>query len=76
MTKKIETIPKAHQFKVNDRIRITKYKNIFSKGCIENWSREMFIIDSVNLHKSRQHKQTKCRQKIRDVDIKISDTSS
>ena len=28
-------------------MRITKYKNIFSKGYTENWSREIFIIDSV-----------------------------
>ena len=28
-------------------MRITKYKNIFSKGCTENWSRDIFIIDSV-----------------------------
>ena len=35
------------KFKVNDRVRITKYKNIFSKGYTENWSREIFIIDSV-----------------------------
>ena len=37
---------KALKFKLNDRVRITKYKNIFSKGCTENWSRETFIIDS------------------------------
>ena len=47
MTKKIETNPKTPKFKVNDRVRITKYKNIFSKGYTENWSREIFIIDSV-----------------------------
>ena len=47
MTEKIETNPKAPKFKVNDRVRITKYKNIFSKGYTENWSREIFIIDSV-----------------------------
>ena len=29
---------KAPKLKVNDRVRITKYKNIFSKGCTENWS--------------------------------------
>ena len=28
-------------------VRITRYKNIFSKGYAENWSREIFIIDSV-----------------------------
>ena len=45
MTEKIETNPKAPKF--NDIVRITKYKNIFSKGYTENWSREIFIIDSV-----------------------------
>ena len=29
---KIESNPKAPKFKVNDRVRITKCKNIFSKG--------------------------------------------
>ena len=29
------------------RVRITKYKNIFSKVYSEKWSREIFIIDSV-----------------------------
>ena len=46
-TENIEINPKASKFKVNDRVRITKYKNIFSKGYTENWSREIFIIDSV-----------------------------
>ena len=47
MNEKIHVSPKAPKFKVNDRVRITKYKNIFSKGYTENWSREIFIIDSV-----------------------------
>ena len=47
MTEKTETNSKAPKFKVNDRVRITKYKNIFTKGYTENWSREIFIIDSV-----------------------------
>ena len=34
-------------FKVNDKVRITKYKNIFSKGYSENWSSKIFNIDSV-----------------------------
>ena len=38
--------PKAPKFKVNDRVRITKYNNIFSKGYTENCSKEIFIIDS------------------------------
>ena len=32
---------------MNDRVRIAKYKHIFNKGYTENWSREIFIIDSV-----------------------------
>ena len=46
LTKKIETSLKACKFKVNDRVRITKYKNIFSKYYTDNWSKEIFIIDS------------------------------
>ena len=47
MTEKNKTNPRAPKFKVNDRVRITKDKNIFSKGFTGNWSRGMFIIDSV-----------------------------
>ena len=47
MTEKIEANFKAPKFKVNDRVKITKYKNIFSKGYTENWSREIFIIDYI-----------------------------
>ena len=47
MTEKIKKNHKVPKFKVNDRVRITKYKNIFSKGYSEDWSREIFIIDSV-----------------------------
>ena len=37
LTKKIETNSQAPKFKVNDRVRIFKYKNIFSKSYTENW---------------------------------------
>ena len=47
LTEKIETNCKAPKFKVNDRVRITKYENIFSKSYTEHWPREIFIIDSV-----------------------------
>ena len=47
LTEKIEVNLKVPRFKINDRMRITKYKNMFSKGYTENWSREIFIIDSV-----------------------------
>ena len=44
-TEKIETNSKAPKSKVNDRVRSTKHKNIFSKCYNENWSTELFIID-------------------------------
>ena len=47
LTKKIETNPEAPKFKVNDRVRIIKYKNIFSKGYTKYWSRVIFIINSI-----------------------------
>ena len=45
--KSIETNSKAPELKVGGRVRITKYKNYFSKGYTESWSREISIIDSV-----------------------------
>ena len=47
MTEKIETNPAAPKFKVNYKVRITKYKNIFTKGDTANWLRKIIIIDSV-----------------------------
>ena len=47
MTEKIESNFKAPKFKIGDRVRVTKYKNTISKSYNENWSREIFIIDSV-----------------------------
>ena len=47
LTEKIEANSKAPKFKVNDRVRITKYKNVFIKGYTENWSEEILIIESL-----------------------------
>ena len=38
---------KDPKFKVGDRVRISKYKNIFTKGCTPNWSEEVFVIKKV-----------------------------
>ena len=35
------------KFKVGDYVRISKYKNIFAKGYIPNWSEEIFIIKKI-----------------------------
>ena len=39
---------KDSRFKVGDRVRISKFKNIFAKGYTPNWSSEIFIVDKVN----------------------------
>ena len=38
---------KDPKFKVGDRVRISKYKNIFAKWYMPNWSEEVFIIKKV-----------------------------
>ena len=35
---------KDPKFKVGDHVRISKYKNIFAKGYMPNWSEEVFVI--------------------------------
>ena len=42
-----ETNDKDPKFKVGDRVRISKYKNIFAKGYTPNWSEEVFVIKKV-----------------------------
>ena len=32
---------------VGDNVRISKYKNIFGKGYVPNWSEEVFVIKKV-----------------------------
>ena len=38
---------KDPKFKVDDHVRISKYKNIFAKGYMPNWSKEIFIIKKI-----------------------------
>ena len=38
---------KGPKFKVGDHVRISKYKNIFAKGYMPNWSEEVFIISKI-----------------------------
>ena len=35
------------EFKIGDIVRISKYKNIFAKGYVPNWSEEIFVITKV-----------------------------
>ena len=39
---------KDSRFKVGDRVRISKFKNIFAKGYTPTWSREIFIVNKIN----------------------------
>ena len=39
---------KDPKFKVGDRVRISKYKNIFAKGYTRNWSEDVFVINDLN----------------------------
>ena len=38
---------KGPKFKVNDHVRICKYKNIFAKGYVPYWSEEVFIVNEI-----------------------------
>ena len=38
---------KNPKFKVDDNVRISKYKNIFAKGYTPNWWEEDFIINEI-----------------------------
>ena len=38
---------KDSKFKVNDHVRISKYKNIFAKGYVPNWSEEIFVVKKI-----------------------------
>ena len=42
-----ESNEKHPKFKVGDLVRISKYKNVFAKGCKPNWSEEIFIIKKI-----------------------------
>ena len=42
-----EVNDKDPKFKVGDHVRISKYKNIFAKGCTPNWSEEVFVISKI-----------------------------
>ena len=41
---KKEVNDKDPKFKVGDHVRISKYKNIFTKGCTPNWSEDVLVV--------------------------------
>ena len=42
-----EVIDEDPKFKICDFIRISKCKNIFEKGYVSNWSKEVFVIKKI-----------------------------
>ena len=42
-----EVNDKDPKFKVGYNVKISKYKNIFAKGYIPNWSEEVFLISKI-----------------------------
>ena len=38
---------KDPKFKIGDIVRISKYKNLFAKGYVPNWSEKVFVIRKV-----------------------------
>ena len=39
---------KYSKFTVGDHVKVSKYKNVFAKGYIPNWSEKVFAIKKVN----------------------------
>ena len=35
------------KFKIGDKVRISKYKNIFAKAYVPNWFEEFFVIKKI-----------------------------
>ena len=40
-------INKDHKFKIGDIVRISKYKNIFAKEHVPDWSEVVFVIKKI-----------------------------
>ena len=44
------------KFNINDKVRISKYKTVFSKGYVPNWSEEIFVITELLARKPNVYK--------------------
>ena len=42
-----ESNEKGPKFKVDDHVRISKFKNVFAKGYTPNWSEEIFVAKKI-----------------------------
>ena len=64
LTEESKSSHKAPKFKVADLVKISKYRNSFSKCYTKNWSREIFVVDCVL-------KTNRCSYKVKDLRRKI-----
>ncbi|XP_043476190.1 uncharacterized protein LOC122507506 [Leptopilina heterotoma] len=45
---KLRKIPlRQPKYKIGDKVRVSKYKNVFEKGYTPNWTTEIFTVDQV-----------------------------
>lgn len=44
-----KSMERETKFKINDKVRISGYKNVFAKGYTPSWSDEIYTIDSISL---------------------------
>ena len=51
LTEKIQTNSKLPKFKFGDKVRITKYSNIYRKGYTRNWSKEIVLKSNLQTSK-------------------------
>ena len=67
-----ENNDKDPKFKIGDIIvRISKYKNIFARGYMPNWSEELFVIKNLNGEEIVGTFQEKELQKTNQKEFKI-----
>ena len=45
----VDSNDKGPKFKIDDHVRISRYKNIFAKKYTPNWSEEVFIISKIKI---------------------------
>ena len=45
----VDSNEKVPKFKVGNHVRISKYKNILTKGYTPNWSEELFVISQIKI---------------------------
>ena len=45
----VDSNDENHKFKIDNHVRISKYKNIFTNGYAPNWSGEVFVISKMKI---------------------------